>query len=144
MPASYAGGSKRLSQSLHTFAPSATLTPLPKTSSPDGSHLAQQSPPTPKAAICPVACDGPRTRQGSRGRYRSSPFGEFAMENAVYWNGRQVGIECAGRISWFASAPQEAIAAYGSTRTTSAVVEDSIVARNLLMTRPQDPQNFRV
>jgi hypothetical protein len=35
------------------------------------------------------------------------------MENAVYWNGRQVGIECDGRISWFSSAPQEAIAAYG-------------------------------
>lgn len=34
------------------------------------------------------------------------------MENAIYWNGRQVGIEAAGRIVWFPSAPAEAIAAY--------------------------------
>lgn len=59
------------------------------------------------------------------------------MENAVYWNGRQVGIECAGRISWFASAPQEAIAAYGSQpdRPEQAPVnqtgEAAVIAHNL-------------
>ncbi|TGP43903.1 hypothetical protein EN871_12780 [bacterium M00.F.Ca.ET.228.01.1.1] len=45
-------------------------------------------------------------------------FREFVMENAVYWNGRQVGIECDGRISWFSSAPSEAVAAYGNKRNT--------------------------
>lgn len=34
------------------------------------------------------------------------------MENAIYWKERQVGIEVAGRILWFPSAPQEAITAY--------------------------------
>jgi hypothetical protein len=34
------------------------------------------------------------------------------MENAIYWQGLQVGIEYAGRILWFPSAPPEAIAAY--------------------------------
>lgn len=34
------------------------------------------------------------------------------MENAIYWQGRQVGIEMAGSICWFTSAPKEAIAAY--------------------------------
>ena len=36
------------------------------------------------------------------------------MENAVYWKGKQVGIEMAGRISWFPSAPPEAIASLDS------------------------------
>jgi hypothetical protein len=53
------------------------------------------------------------------------------MENAVYWKGRQVGIECAGRILWFSSAPQEAMAAYGMPRTDTAVVENNVVAGNL-------------
>lgn len=34
------------------------------------------------------------------------------METAVYWDGRQVGIEANGRILWFPSAPREAIEAY--------------------------------
>lgn len=34
------------------------------------------------------------------------------MENAIYWQGRQVGIEVAGHILWFPSAPREAIEAY--------------------------------
>lgn len=34
------------------------------------------------------------------------------MENAIYWQGVQVGIETAGRILWFTGAPQEAINAY--------------------------------
>lgn len=65
------------------------------------------------------------------------------MENAVYWNGRQVGIECAGRISWFSSAPQEAIAAYGTPRRKPVHVEDTVVARNLVMTLPYDRLDFR-
>ncbi|RKF49146.1 hypothetical protein [Paraburkholderia fungorum] len=56
------------------------------------------------------------------------------MENAVYWKGRQVGIECAGRISWFPSAPQEAVLAYDATPTANVIVEDAVVARNLGMT----------
>lgn len=60
------------------------------------------------------------------------------MENAVYWNGRQVGIECAGRILWFSSASQEAVVAYGTRRTETAIVEDSVVARNLSMTGQYD------
>jgi hypothetical protein len=65
------------------------------------------------------------------------------MENAVYWNGRQVGIECAGRISWFVSAPAQAIAAYGAPRNEPAVAGDSVVARNLMTTREYDPLEFR-
>lgn len=34
------------------------------------------------------------------------------MENAIYWQGRQVGIEVARRILWFPSAPLEAISDY--------------------------------
>lgn len=34
------------------------------------------------------------------------------MENAIYWKGIQVGIEYAGRILWFVSAPADAIKAY--------------------------------
>lgn len=34
------------------------------------------------------------------------------MENAIYWKGRQIGIEYSGRILWFPSATAEAIAAY--------------------------------
>ncbi|MBB5508977.1 hypothetical protein [Paraburkholderia atlantica] len=56
------------------------------------------------------------------------------MENAVYWDGRQVGIECAGRILWFASAPAQAIAAYGAPHQA-----DTVVARNLAMPRSYDP-----
>lgn len=33
------------------------------------------------------------------------------MENLIYWQGKAVGIEVAGRIQWFPSAPREAIAA---------------------------------
>jgi len=65
------------------------------------------------------------------------------MENAVYWNGRQVGIECAGTISWFVSAPAQAIAAYGRPRAEPAAREDSIVARNLTTTGPYDPLGSR-
>lgn len=35
------------------------------------------------------------------------------MENLIYWNGKAVGIECGPYISWFPSAPREAIEAYG-------------------------------
>jgi hypothetical protein len=63
------------------------------------------------------------------------------MENAVYWNGRQVGIESAGRLLWFSSAPQEAIAAYGTPRVEQAVIEDSVVARNLVMSLPYGRQD---
>ncbi|MGF6773307.1 hypothetical protein P3T18_005812 [Paraburkholderia sp. GAS199] len=64
------------------------------------------------------------------------------MENAVYWNGRQVGIECAGRISWFSSAPQEAIAAYGAPQAKSEAREDTVVAHNLGVTASFDRQRF--
>ncbi|MET3229951.1 UNVERIFIED_ORG: hypothetical protein ABIC54_002136 [Burkholderia sp. 1263] len=60
------------------------------------------------------------------------------MENAVYWNGRQVGIECAGRILWFPSAPQEAVVAYGTRRNETAIVEDPVVVRNLSITGQYD------
>lgn len=33
------------------------------------------------------------------------------MENLIYWQGRAVGIEVAGRIEWFPSASREVIAA---------------------------------
>jgi len=59
----------------------------------------------------------------------------FVMENGVYWNGRQVGIECDGRISWFPSAPKEAVAAYGGAKRTegkdAVQMSDAVVARNL-------------
>ncbi|MBC8748539.1 hypothetical protein OKW42_006756 [Paraburkholderia sp. WC7.3d] len=64
------------------------------------------------------------------------------MENAVYWNGRQVGIECAGRILWFASAPAQAIAAYGAPRQQLTARADTVVARNLAMPRSYDPSTF--
>ncbi|HZZ12801.1 MAG TPA: hypothetical protein VFE79_19120 [Paraburkholderia sp.] len=63
------------------------------------------------------------------------------MENAVYWNGRQVGIECAGRISWFSSAPQEAMTAYaGPSAVTIAnsTGEGDVIARNLGVTASFD------
>ncbi|RWB50935.1 MAG: hypothetical protein EOQ48_35355 [Mesorhizobium sp.] len=61
------------------------------------------------------------------------------MENAVYWNGRQVGIECDGRILWFSSAPPEAVAAYGNRQQVQVQVQapqcsatdDDVLARNL-------------
>nr|WP_025601405.1 hypothetical protein [Burkholderia sp. WSM2230] len=71
------------------------------------------------------------------------------MENAVYWNGRQVGIECDGRISWFPSAPPEAVAAYcGKPQTEgerSGATNDSVVARNLVRIPDShfDGTNFR-
>jgi hypothetical protein len=65
------------------------------------------------------------------------------MENAVYWKGCQVGIECAGRILWFASAPQEAIIAYSKPRGEPTVGEDSVVARNLVLAQPYDWSHFR-
>lgn len=34
------------------------------------------------------------------------------MENAIYWKGKQVGIESNGQILWFTGAPLEAIKAY--------------------------------
>ncbi|MEW6342903.1 MAG: hypothetical protein RXR20_25440 [Paraburkholderia sp.] len=57
------------------------------------------------------------------------------MENAIYWHGRQVGIECDGQILWFTSAPNEAIDAYSSQPPTAgkpAPGGDSQMARNLL------------
>ena len=36
------------------------------------------------------------------------------MENLVYWRGVAVGIEVGGRVSWFPSAPKEAIAELGA------------------------------
>jgi hypothetical protein len=64
------------------------------------------------------------------------------MENAVYWKGRQVGIECAGRISWFSSAPQDAVTAYSAAQPQPQPQpvgeEDSVVARNLVMTLAYD------
>lgn len=61
------------------------------------------------------------------------------MENAVYWEGRQVGIECAGRILWFSSAPQDAIAAYSTPKSKPMVVQkDPVVARNLVMSPRYD------
>ncbi|SDH63842.1 hypothetical protein [Paraburkholderia phenazinium] len=56
------------------------------------------------------------------------------MENAIYWQGRQVGIECDGRILWFPSAPKEAIDAYGpqGLAADKAVPKDDDTARNLL------------
>ncbi|MFM0715953.1 hypothetical protein PQQ73_06405 [Paraburkholderia strydomiana] len=65
------------------------------------------------------------------------------MENAVYWKGREVGIECAGRILWFASAPREAIAAYGKPQEEPAAAKDSVVARNLVMALPYGKSHFR-
>ena len=65
------------------------------------------------------------------------------MENAVYWDGHQVGIECAGRILWFASSPREAVAAYGTPLAEPQAAEDSVVARNLVMTLPYDSPGFR-
>lgn len=56
------------------------------------------------------------------------------MENAVYWKGRQVGIECAGRISWFTSAPREAVVAYGTQPSEPVSVEQTMLARNLVTT----------
>ncbi|MFM0212156.1 hypothetical protein PQQ96_32705 [Paraburkholderia sediminicola] len=64
------------------------------------------------------------------------------MENAVYWKGRQVGIECAGRILWFSSAPQEAVLAYGTERARNVIIEDAVVARNLGMTARCDRLDF--
>ena len=61
------------------------------------------------------------------------------MENAVYWNGRQVGIECAGRILWFASAPAQALAECGAPRQQPLAQADTVVARNLAMPRSYDP-----
>ncbi|CAH2810843.1 MAG: FIG00456380: hypothetical protein [uncultured Paraburkholderia sp.] len=61
-------------------------------------------------------------------------FREFVMENAVYWNGRQVGIQCDGRISWFSSVSPEAVAAYcGEPHNGAAqavTTSDAVVARN--------------
>jgi hypothetical protein len=64
------------------------------------------------------------------------------MENAVYWKGRQVGIECTGRILWFSSAPPEAVLAYGSKPAENVIVEDTVVARNLGMTARCDRLDF--
>ncbi len=64
------------------------------------------------------------------------------MENAVYWKGRQVGIECAGRISWFPSAPQEAILAYDTKPAENVNVVDAVVACNLAVTARCDRWDF--
>lgn len=34
------------------------------------------------------------------------------MENLIYWNGKPVGIDNGNYITWFASAPREAIEAF--------------------------------
>ena len=34
------------------------------------------------------------------------------MENIIYWNGKPVGIDGGSYISWFSSAPAEAIVAF--------------------------------
>lgn len=34
------------------------------------------------------------------------------MENLIYWNNVAVGVDCGPYVSWFTSAPLEAIAAY--------------------------------
>jgi len=34
------------------------------------------------------------------------------MENLIYWRGNVVGIDCGTYISWFPSAPKEAIDLY--------------------------------
>lgn len=34
------------------------------------------------------------------------------MENLIYWHGKAVGVDCGSYISWFPSAPREAIAAF--------------------------------
>jgi hypothetical protein len=56
------------------------------------------------------------------------------MENAIYWQGRQVGIECAGQILWFSSAPKPAMDAYGPQPhpELQTVTVDAEIARNLL------------
>jgi hypothetical protein len=56
------------------------------------------------------------------------------MENAIYWQGRQVGIECAGQILWFSSAPQPAIEAYGPQARVELQTRPlgADIARNLL------------
>jgi hypothetical protein len=66
------------------------------------------------------------------------------MENAIYWNGRQVGIECAGRDLWFSSAPRNAIAAYGTQRPTEerAVAGDRGMACNLVVIARYDRLDF--
>ncbi|RKE34636.1 hypothetical protein B0G76_0651 [Paraburkholderia sp. BL23I1N1] len=64
------------------------------------------------------------------------------MENAVYWKGRQVGIESAGRILWFPSAPQEAVLAYGTKPAENVIVEDAVVVRNLGVTTRGDRLDF--
>lgn len=38
------------------------------------------------------------------------------MENLIYWHGVAVGIEVAGLIQWFPSAPREAIEGLGRLR----------------------------
>lgn len=64
------------------------------------------------------------------------------MENAVYWKGRQVGIECAGRILWFSSAPKEAVSAYGTQQAVNVIVADAVVARNLVIAARDDRLDF--
>jgi hypothetical protein len=64
------------------------------------------------------------------------------MENAVYWKGRQVGIECAGRILWFSSAPQEAVLAYGAKAAENVIVEDAVIVHNLGVTARSDRLDF--
>ncbi len=34
-------------------------------------------------------------------------------ENLIYWHGKPIGIDCGRYISWFPSAPREAIEEYG-------------------------------
>lgn len=56
------------------------------------------------------------------------------MENTIYWHDRVVGIECAGRISWFPSAPTEAIEEYElhAHEEVKSVKVDSDNAANIL------------
>lgn len=88
-----------------------------------------------QAAYSVRACVPGNVPEPPRAHNMTSPSerGEI-MENAVYWQGRQVGIECAEQILWFSSAPKPAMEAYGPQ--THAQVQTATVggdiARNLL------------
>jgi hypothetical protein len=58
------------------------------------------------------------------------------VENAIYWQGRQVGLEVNGRTTWFPSAPREAIDAYAEPNPDHAAsrqsAADAHIASNLM------------
>lgn len=62
------------------------------------------------------------------------------MENAIYWQGRQVGIECDGGILWFPSAPKEAIDMYEPQTLVAGnpLFEGGCTARNLFKVARSD------